>query len=208
MPWDLDDLEDDPEFAAVTPEQEAHLESLATPKTGPMNCLEGLAPDIWDKAPSEPTAIVVLDIDGVLHAMDAQEEAFFAAPQLDELRRVLEASDARIVLSSTWRLSEGSGQKAIDALVGAGIRPPIGATPDLLLQSEENDCRAQEIMEWLECNSDLVDSDRWVAIDDIPLAQWLPSEHVVTTDSHHGLTSELADEAISKLSRRSDEGAG
>uniref|UniRef100_A0A7S1L1Y1 Uncharacterized protein n=1 Tax=Alexandrium catenella TaxID=2925 RepID=A0A7S1L1Y1_ALECA len=85
---------------------------------------------------------------------------------------------------------------AIKCLAQAGIQRPIGATPDLSSNGEE---RAEEISAWLSDNSDVIDSDRWVAIDYLPLYESLPREHVVVTEGSVGLTAELADEAIGKL---------
>lgn len=191
MPWDLEDLEEDAEFAEVAPEEHARLEALTSPKTS-TDFNEEAEFDGWDDMPEEPVPVVFLDVDGVLHPADTPEEKFFTHPQMEQLRRIIELSQARIVLSSY----SPSTESVVEALADAGVGRPIGATPDVSC-SEEG--RAKEIFSWLESHTELVDKDRWIAIDDFPLNCYLPMEHTVITDSQLGLTSELADEAIQKL---------
>merc|ERR1712039_643463 len=91
----------------------------------------------------------------------------------------------------------------INALSDVGIQTPIGATPELRgVGSGPDERRATEIRAWLASNSHLVDRGRWVAIDDVPLDQYLPMEHVVVTDSYIGLTLDLANNAIDRLAVR------
>uniref|UniRef100_A0A7S3TSU6 Uncharacterized protein n=1 Tax=Strombidinopsis acuminata TaxID=141414 RepID=A0A7S3TSU6_9SPIT len=199
MPWNLDDLEDDEEFAPLDPEEEARLGKL-TPHGTP----QGIKPThrdllpvdgCWEEAsPRSTTAIIFLDVDGVLHPVDAPQEDFLHSKHLEELRRVVDASGARIVLSSTWRLDAGHAYQLSNAIAGMGLQRPIGATPDYWQQG-----RAAEISAWLATNAALVDGGRWLAIDDLPLTPDLPEAHVITTDGNVGLTKELADAAIAKL---------
>ncbi|CAE8733923.1 unnamed protein product [Polarella glacialis] len=146
--------------------------------------------------PEHPTAIVFLDVDGVLHSVEAHPEAFLGHQQLLLLKRILEATGARIVLSTTWRRDPAHLQQVLDALDGVGIERPIGATPDLWRAG-----RASEISAWLAANASLV-AGQWVSLDDLPLEEELPSQHVVTLDGLLGLTAEKVSEAIAKLSAR------
>mmetsp|Transcript_77839 Transcript_77839/g.204385 ORF Transcript_77839/g.204385 Transcript_77839/m.204385 type:complete len:209 (+) Transcript_77839:90-716(+) len=201
MPWNLDDLEDDEEFAPLTPDEEARLGKL-TPHSSPLGPkpihrellpVDGCWEDL-EASPSEPTAIVFLDVDGVLHPVDAPLEKFLNVTHLEQLRRIVESSGARIVLSSTWRLDHNHAFQICNTIAGLGLPRPIGATPDHWQQG-----RAAEISAWLATNASLVDGGRWVAIDDLPLTPDLPEAHVVTVDGLTGLTRELADLAIAKL---------
>mmetsp|Transcript_23939 Transcript_23939/g.68530 ORF Transcript_23939/g.68530 Transcript_23939/m.68530 type:complete len:211 (-) Transcript_23939:166-798(-) len=149
------------------------------------------------------SAIIFLDVDGVLHASGAPLCSLFGHLQLKELRRVVEATGSRLVLSTAWRLSQNFAGRVLNELVEAGLPQPISATPSLC--PWHADGRALEIRAWLVAHSGLVDDDRWVAIDDIPLEPALPCEHVVTTDGQTGLTPELADAAIAKLNGKSVE---
>uniref|UniRef100_A0A7S1WML9 FCP1 homology domain-containing protein n=1 Tax=Alexandrium catenella TaxID=2925 RepID=A0A7S1WML9_ALECA len=143
------------------------------------------------------SAIIFLDVDGVLHATGAPFSSLFGHLHMRELRRIVEASQARIVLSTAWRLSQTFAGRVINELAEAGLPPPISATPSLC--PWHSDGRALEIRAWLLAHTGLVEDDRWVAIDDIPLAPVLPIEHVVTTNGKLGLTPELANSAIAKL---------
>lgn len=196
MAWDLDDLEDEAEFAQVSPEESARLNGLVPPS--PSGEASDQAPtefeDCWDPASPRATPIIFLDVDGVLHSVDAAQEDFLGTKQLQHLRRIVDASGARLVLSSSWKNRELHAQEVAAALVGAGIRRPVGGTPNMW-----QDGRAAEISAWLAQNSSLVEGGRWLAIDDLPLTPDLPEEHVVQADGGLGLTGELADEAIAKL---------
>mmetsp|Transcript_91914 Transcript_91914/g.213639 ORF Transcript_91914/g.213639 Transcript_91914/m.213639 type:complete len:210 (-) Transcript_91914:89-718(-) len=143
------------------------------------------------------SAIIFLDVDGVLHAAGAPMCSLFGAAQLSQLKRVVDATRARIVLSTAWRLSQTFAGRVLNELVEFGLPSPISATPSLC--PWHSDGRALEIRAWLVAHALLVEHDRWVAIDDIPLSPDLPCEHVVTTDAEVGLTEELADCAIAKL---------
>mmetsp|Transcript_60805 Transcript_60805/g.130683 ORF Transcript_60805/g.130683 Transcript_60805/m.130683 type:complete len:210 (+) Transcript_60805:101-730(+) len=147
-----------------------------------------------------PSAIIFLDVDGVLHSTSAPSDGLFGTRQLMELRRIVGSTGAKIVLSSAWRLSYVFADRVSRELWGAGLPGPISATPSLNPWHTEG--RALEIRAWLSAHAGLVDADRWVAIDDIPLSMDLPHEHVVTTNGQVGLTRELADSAIAKLKGR------
>merc|ERR1712008_347048 len=125
---------------------------------------------------------------------DADLDSFFGEQHLEQLCRIVHISGARIVLSTTWRLDAASAQKVVAVLTQHGLARPIGATPDLAPSG-----RAEEIRTWLERYGHFVDTDRWVAIDDIPLSPPFPERHVVTTDPLQGLTAADADAALAKL---------
>ena len=72
--------------------------------------------------------MIFLDIDGVLHGFHEAVQHFRAGP-LSALRRIVVSTDARIVLSSSWRSSPESVQKVNQALASVGLPPVIDATP-------------------------------------------------------------------------------
>ncbi|CAJ1355490.1 unnamed protein product [Effrenium voratum] len=133
------------------------------------------------------SAVLFLDLDGVLHSVEAPEEEFFNPEALLQLLRVVKAADARVVLSSSWRLKPQQRQQATEAL-GAfdELLRPSDATKDLR-------DREAEIQTWLQENK----AQDWLVLDDLPLD--LPLEHLVRTDPFLGLTAGKADEAIEKL---------
>mmetsp|Transcript_32295 Transcript_32295/g.66578 ORF Transcript_32295/g.66578 Transcript_32295/m.66578 type:complete len:169 (+) Transcript_32295:77-583(+) len=140
-------------------------------------------------------AVLFLDIDGVLHPVNAEEDEFFGGSQMEQLRRIVEASGAQVVLSSTWRLSPVHMRQATERLEAVSmLLKPQGETPNL-----QRHGRAAEIRAWLDDHP----CERWVAIDDLPLDEELPAEHVVRTEPFRGLTAEAACEAIGKLGRSS-----
>lgn len=149
--------------------------------------------------PNLASAIVFLDIDGVLHATSASLSSLFAAPQMAALRRILCLTGARVVLSSAWRLHDQGVQQVVREFHSAGLAAPVSATPSLCPCAEG---RPLEIRAWLIAHATLVERDRWVAIDDLPLFPDLPAEHVVTTSGEVGLTAQQADAAIAKLGAR------
>merc|ERR1719506_2371968 len=94
--------------------------------------MSGSLPHTAFRVPSpRRTAIVFLDIDGVLHPIDASADCFLQKPQLLQLQRIVEICGARIVLSSTWRLKWSTADEAASGLTAVGLELPIGATPDL-----------------------------------------------------------------------------
>ena len=79
---------------------------------------------------SEASAILFLDIDGVLHPVDEQEDKYFAQPNLEQLLRIVEATGARVVLSSTWRLDPTWGPQAEERLAQVSpLLKLLGKTP-------------------------------------------------------------------------------
>lgn len=169
------------------------------PGDGQQRCCEPHAPG--RPPPIQPAPIVFLDVDGVLHGVGAPFRELFGQQQLENLRRLVCAiPGAQIVLSTAWRLSDGSTQRVLSELFRAGLPMPISSTPNLLPGEVRG--RSEEIAAWLRSHEHLVQEGRWLAIDDIPLSPDLPAEHVLTTDCYKGLTTAKADEGIEKLARR------
>jgi len=202
MPWDLDDLEDDDDFGEMAPEVRAHLDSF---DNSGVKDASGVSKFDFEAAAPEQSPIIFLNVDGVLHPREALHDECLGEKQLAQLRRIVDASRARIVLSSKWRLDTTTLQRVADALRDSGVRGFIGATPNLEGEFDPNVDREKlctcEILSWLEENEELVDPDRWVAIDDVPLD--LETEdgvnHAVMADCTVGLTADVADTAILKL---------
>lgn len=159
--------------------------------------------------------VIFLDIDGVLNSMDwykrrtrVKSETWdeYHAQEFDPvtlalIKRVISETGARVVLSSTWRLSK-EGVKFIKS-IGIDI---IACTPHLprpTSTSVEYCERGKEIHEWIEKNienrGEVV--DRYVIIDDD--TDMLPEqkEHFFNTDNKIGLTESMAEEIILYLNK-------
>lgn len=139
--------------------------------------------------------IIFLDIDGVLNNYSLIRE--FGLDYIDNgmvklLKYIVENTNSRIVLSSTWRL------KQYDlALVESNLRLEnlkyIDITPFLL-----NDERCDEIESWLYRNLD--NYDNFVILDDDPDASGEKFiNHFFQTDPDVGLTYDIAKKAVDFL---------
>jgi len=149
--------------------------------------------------------VVFLDIDGVLLPFG---QLLFPEPQLEALSRILEAFDgARVVLSSTWRVQPKFIQDILDQfrVYGDAYGGPLADLDffditDPQLHSE----RHLEIDAWLLQQTS--PPAAWVALDDEDLlgggTVHTFEGRAVRTDSHEGLTEEMAQLAIQFLERQ------
>ena len=172
-------------------------------------------------------AIIFLDIDGVLNGIETEDgkripnfkgglddRAFGFSPDLvANLRKVLDATDARIVVSSSWRhfkeyyMDELRGVKPprdwrelLAGMMGRGPDLFIGSTPPLSMY--EYIVRGMEIKQWMKDNESkfgVPDEDyRFCIIDDevTSILKVFDARNVVHTNGHVGLTSSDADKVI------------
>ncbi len=164
-------------------------------------------------------AVVLLDVDGVLHGLlpsglcrdadlaaltartdaelDLDETATasvvpgeFNAQCMGHLSRCVAAAGARIVLSSTWR-EKAPQRRAVDAQLRLhGLPAHCGCTP--MLPLVDGGGRAAEILAWVAEHRPAA----WVAIDDADLSAKLPEQHFHRTDPARGLTGDDASRVI------------
>lgn len=165
------------------------------PCGGGDQCNCGIAMGPWDS--QRRPALIFLDVDGVLHGVGASDDELFSPMHLANLRRVVDGTGARIVLSSAWRLEARSAARVGAELADAGIPLPFSATPNVCPGRAAG--RAMEIDAWIQGHRRLIDGGRWITIDDIPMEEELSDRHVVTTDPDEGFTVALAEDAIAKL---------
>lgn len=150
--------------------------------------------------------IIFLDIDGVLNTdpfinsiKSNNASDYLMKEKIDLLNKIILATDAKIVLSTNWRVSVGAARTA-DLLIEAGVEGTIiGATPtDLRRRLSEVIPRHKEIQAWLDANPSKVKS--FVIIDDL---EWASNEKLqnnfVLTNPDLGLTQENVQKAISIL---------
>jgi hypothetical protein len=116
--------------------------------------------------------VLFLDIDGVLatcetfnHMAEVGVHHFckFARGPVYQLNKVLEATGAEIVVSSSWRCDGPRWEALMEHFEGQGVaRRPIGRTPDLRLglsaKSKLQPQRGDEIKAWLGIDTTLRES--------------------------------------------------
>ena len=146
--------------------------------------------------------VIFLDVDGVLNTEECDDapkegeegsEAFLyhentpvplLKRSLDNLRCVLLQTDAKIVVSSSWRLFPERLElltKILEALSPSEESVVIGLTPDL---SNSWAGRGEEVREWLEQNENC---SRFVVVDDEHLASFERSLFPADAYSGRGL---------------------
>jgi len=144
--------------------------------------------------------IIFLDIDGVLNTpknmMDAIEKGIFPKGNIPmqtvskdcvrRLRNIVEITDAKIVISSTWRMTMNAVWRAF-AWCGWDNPPIIGKTG-------VGNSRGMEIEDWLKKHP----VKNFVIIDDDD-SDIHQKEHLVQTQNEIGLTDEDCQLAINIL---------
>jgi len=167
---------------------------------------------------------IFLDVDGVLNdeadlyrlSQHEEEAPTGGLSHLRELRRIVDATDAKVVLSSSWRISVRGTDDVMASLAMVGLHldglTPEGAPvefirrkyPDVVLRDtrkspwdnfeERTDDRGAEIASWLHARGGC---SNYVVLDD-DVHDILPYHkgHVVQTSYANGLDATKADEAI------------
>lgn len=150
--------------------------------------------------------VIFLDIDGVLNTVctDGRHPFYRENPTrpgpVAQLGRILSATGARIVWSTTWRLrrnpweldawlhEHGLKAKSLDSTPDSA-RPLDGGLGILTARP-----RSEEVAEWLRAHPEVT---HWVTIDDDMGAALDPARHVQCEDEKGGgLNQERADLAI------------
>lgn len=165
---------------------------------------------------SDIKKIIFLDIDGVLCLRDSRY-LFFNVDCLNRLQRIIKTTDSHIVISSAWRVGrELIELQDIFSKNGdchdqyTGSMPPfdveriIGKTPPSISFSKKNDDdlwgRGLEIDTWLKKDGKSYNIEKYIIIDD-EISDLGPFKaSCIKTDTITGLTEELAEEAIRRLS--------
>ncbi len=183
--------------------------------------------------------VIFLDIDGVLNSqdwyihrrdsvemdsIDAQYPFYEFDPRaVERLNRIIKETEAKIVVSSSWR--SGETVESLQKLLGlVGIKGDvIGMTPHLWCQKPYEDMdgyripRGCEIDWWLDNHGDFQRINwsqdeqlkcenkaivkNYIILDDDSDMLYGQREHFIRTSNNHGLTDELADIAISTLNK-------
>ena len=150
--------------------------------------------------------IIFLDIDGVLNNQLMYEnrediiggKGKISKKCLDLLNHIIEKTNAKIVLSSTWRSDEDKEE----FLYGIGLKGEIiGKTPHL---SFKGALRGNEILQWIKDNRELLGCDydlfnSYIILDDDSDMLLWQANNYYRVDAYCGITPNLAYRVINFL---------
>ena len=149
---------------------------------------------------------IFLDFDGVINTQNDK----FDKNAMANLRRLLEKTDAKVVISSTWRLQ---GMEYIQQLWQEhhmqgeviGLTPSCNSTNFSNVDEQEewqglHGCKGLEIAEWLRLNAK--EPYRYVILDDEEDVLFNQREHLVKVDGSKGLSKTDVRETIKILNTK------
>lgn len=138
--------------------------------------------------------VIFLDVDGVLNSkQDGNTIKLRTASHFRLLQYIVEATGARIVLSSSWRAGFARAKNILsDRLKEYGLEI-MDSTPVLSGVS----CRGDEIRQWLSDNEQSV--EKFVILDDDADMAEFTETNLVQTDSEVGLQEKDALRCIEML---------
>jgi len=143
--------------------------------------------------------ILFLDIDGVLNnerLLECGGINTIDQGLISILKRIVDATGAEIVLSSTWRLEEENRQRVREALAFQGLQF-IDRTVELRHSLSRWTDRSAEILEWLYRHQEVKE---FAILDDCDDAGTNGlQEYFFQTRFKVGLTNEIADRVIEHL---------
>lgn len=145
--------------------------------------------------------VIFLDIDGVLNSDEwhkSNKKKPISPYCVSFLNKIINATNAKIVISSAWRVSM---QGTLSHLKKAGLAGEvIGSTPIFMMDEWRKDkSRGAEINQWLRDNASKIDN--YVILDDRDDFTYDQSLHAVKTNYIIGLTENDADKAIEILNK-------
>jgi hypothetical protein len=134
--------------------------------------------------------ICFLDVDGVLHSYFARTESqLFRKDCMTRLKKIVDETGCKIVLSSSWRATPERKARVNHHLNSYGIKSCVDSTR---IRHDEY-LRHEDILHWVKQHP----TDRWIAIDDLPMPQL--REHYIQTEPETGLTDMNVRNAIRVL---------
>ena len=143
-----------------------------------------------------PENILFLDLDGVICC---NFHGVLEPDKLQHVKRICEATQSKVVLSTDWRRRPDLKQRAVQTLASVGVKV-IGSTPEFPQGSRK--VRPLEILKWMKDSQNL-EVRGWCAVDDRDLVKEEGGNalhgHFVLTEWASGLTRFLADRCISKI---------
>ena len=155
--------------------------------------------DLCDRSDEEMAADARKDASFVTRVLPTE----FKRSHMEQLKRIVDATGAEIILSSTWREMPSSYAAVTQQLALYNIPPPTGATPVLVSSSHVPPTyrgkRGVEIMLAMEARPHL---DAFVVLDDSDFtlgSDTLTTERFPKLDPEAALTAAKADAAIAIL---------
>ena len=154
--------------------------------------------------------VIFLDIDGVLNLYCESRDEYgccFHSHLVDNLRRLIDKTGAKIVISSTWRFS---GLVIMKEMWEKRNLPGevVGITPNFMIHYGTTLCRGKEISAYLEENPEI---ESYVILDDDTdmeehqMSRFVKtsgnSDHEDCVDVGYGLTKICTEKAIEILNR-------
>lgn len=126
--------------------------------------------------------VIFLDVDGVLNSrQDGNSINLRTDSHLRLLREIVKATDAKIVLSSSWRVGPSKAIRNLNNRLAEYGLEIMDSTPLLPGSS----CRGGEICQWLSDNGQSVEN--FVILDDDADMLEFTDTNLVQTDSELGL---------------------
>ncbi len=138
--------------------------------------------------PNQPKFLIFLDFDGVLHPTRASDHEKFKPEAIQSVNRILDELDAKIILSTAWRMDFG-----IERFNAWFKNRIIGSTPIHELDLQIKHPRFHEIVDFLKSSE--WQKTPWIAIDDKRTHFPIESPAYIT-DAKTGITSTDADNII------------
>jgi hypothetical protein len=134
--------------------------------------------------------VLFLDVDGVLNTFKTGGLYTLTKTKLKLLQEIVEATDCKIVLSSTWRKDDYAFRKLIKALSYRGMTI-MSKTPVIY-----SGPRGLEIANWIVENGNV---DRYAILDDNSDMLDNQLRNFFQTDGDYGLTKTIAHRIIQHL---------
>lgn len=139
--------------------------------------------------------IIFLDVDWVLNSAKELSEGPFSKISLNVLKRIVDETNAKIVVISSWRLLEFSRKILLSELEKYHLKESvIGMTPHLPSNREE------EIMTYLKSNE--FPNLNFIILDDQVIEYQDLEEHVIKIDPYFGLNEEHLEICIHLLTSK------
>lgn len=139
--------------------------------------------------------IIFLDVDGVLNSAKELSEGPFSKLSLNVLKRIVDETNAKKVVISSWRLLEFSRKILLSELEKYHLKESvIGMTPHLPSNREE------EIMTYLKSNE--FPNLNFIILDDQVIEYQDLEEHVIKIDPYFGLNEEHLEICIHLLTSK------
>ena len=160
-----------------------------------------------DVGESGNVKLLFLDVDGVLNFENSEQR--LCLEQMNRLKKIIELTDCKIVLSTSWRISPKRKQNLLTALKNDGKidvdNVVLGSTPSFRGQYGYKH-RPLEIYEYLTHGAELHVYNNykvvsWVVIDDLGFNSndLIMKGHFVKTNMNYGLTDNDVNNAVNIL---------